>query len=166
MEPTPSTYNRNMGTFVHISAMSKYFFPFGNFIFPLIFWLSNRKNSFIDEQGKQCLNFQISTTFYSLILLFIGLFGMLFFLLMGNPENIQATVDSFESLYFPEIMPFFLFIGGVILLFVALFFFDLVCIVLATTKANEGKTFRYPLSIPFIRTKNLQKDANSKKQEL
>lgn len=38
-----------------------------------------------------------------------------------------------------------------IVLFPAVLIFDIVCTILATIQANDGKFYRYPLSIPFFR---------------
>ena len=63
------TNENNTATFIHLSSLSQYFFPFGNFIFPLLIWSSKKNESeFIDYNGKQVLNFQLSFFIYSLVL--------------------------------------------------------------------------------------------------
>ena len=57
-------------TFCHVGALSLYLgIPFGHIVVPLVIWLI-KKNEFpyVDEQGKESLNFQISMTIYALIL--------------------------------------------------------------------------------------------------
>ena len=72
----------------HISAFACFVFPFGNIIAPLIVWVLKKDESpFIDDQGKEALNFQITVTiffFISIILIFVVvviplLIGLFFF---------------------------------------------------------------------------------------
>ncbi len=59
----------------HISALSGLVIPFGNIIGPLIIWLIKRDEmSFVNDQAKEALNFNISMTIYmsfSLVLIFV-----------------------------------------------------------------------------------------------
>ena len=44
----------------HLGAFSCFFIPMGNIVVPLIVWLIKKDESeFINEHGKQSLNFQI-----------------------------------------------------------------------------------------------------------
>ena len=56
-------------TFCHVSALSLYLgIPFGHIVAPLIIWLIKKNEfPFVDEQGKESLNFQISMTIYGII---------------------------------------------------------------------------------------------------
>ena len=150
METTQSNHNKNISTLIHASTYSKYFFPLGNFIFPLALWLSNKNRIFVDKHGKQCLNFQISMFLYVSALAMIGFFGTLFFLATENAEKIEMSFDPFSLQYIHEIMPFFIFIGILAILFLMLFIFEICCVVQASVRASDGKSFHYPLSIPFI----------------
>jgi len=90
--------------------------PAAGVIGALILWLLKREDgAFIDDQGKEALNFQISMLIYF----------MACFLLM------------------------FVAIGAFLIVPVAIFGF--VCVVVATVKASEGITFRYPACIRFIK---------------
>ena len=54
--------------------------PFGNIIAPLIMWLVKKNDfPFVDEQGKESLNFLISMTIYGIIA------GILCFIIIGIP---------------------------------------------------------------------------------
>ena len=54
----------------HIGAFAGFAFPFGNIIAPLIIWLIKKDEMpFVDNQGKEALNFQISITIYGLVIL-------------------------------------------------------------------------------------------------
>lgn len=52
----------------HLTAFSGFFIPLGNIIAPLIIWLIKKdQHEFVDDQGKESLNFQISITLYAII---------------------------------------------------------------------------------------------------
>ncbi len=90
--------------------------PFGNILGPLVVWLIKKDKSwFVNEQGKEALNFQISLTIYALVA------AILIFVLVGIP------------------LLFVLGIGWLILM------------ILAAIKANEGISYRYPLTLRFIK---------------
>lgn len=60
--------SRMWGMLCHLSALVGYFIPFGHIIGPLVIWLVKRESMpFVDDQGKEALNFQISLTIYGLI---------------------------------------------------------------------------------------------------
>lgn len=63
----------------HLTGLSSYIgIPFGHIIVPLIIWLVKKDEyPFVNEQGKESLNFQISMTIYAIVagvlcLVFIG----------------------------------------------------------------------------------------------
>ncbi|HEX7063921.1 MAG TPA: DUF4870 domain-containing protein [Bacillales bacterium] len=60
---------KTISLFVHLSGFAAFFIPsFGNIIGPLVLWLIFRKDSeFVDRNGKEALNFQISFTIYFII---------------------------------------------------------------------------------------------------
>ncbi|MBI4311610.1 MAG: zinc ribbon domain-containing protein [Chloroflexi bacterium] len=66
---------RTMGMLCHLSAFAGFVFPFGNILGPLLMWLISREeHPFIDHNGKESVNFQISVIIFALIcipLLFI-----------------------------------------------------------------------------------------------
>ncbi len=71
--------DRNIAVLCHLSAIAGFVFPFGNVIAPLIIWLMKREESlFIDDHGKEAVNFQISVWIYLiasgiLVLIAIGI---------------------------------------------------------------------------------------------
>jgi len=71
----PSKDERFWAMIAHLSALSGFIIPFGNFLGPLIIWLIKREElPFVNQQGKEALNFGISVTIYaaiSYILVFI-----------------------------------------------------------------------------------------------
>ena len=69
---------RGWSMLCHLGAFAGLIIPLGNIIAPLVFWLIKREESaFVDDQGKESLNFQISLTIYFLVA------GMLVWLLIG-----------------------------------------------------------------------------------
>src|SRR6187551_1848802 len=69
-----SSNERNIAALIHLSTFSQYIIPFGNYIFPIIIWTSKKDQSeFVDHNGKQSLNFQLSILIYSLILAMIAI---------------------------------------------------------------------------------------------
>ncbi len=61
---------RNWGMLCHLIALLAMPFGFGHIVGPLVVWLLKRNDHpFIDDQGKESLNFQISITIYTLLLL-------------------------------------------------------------------------------------------------
>jgi len=106
---------RMWGMFCHLSALAGYIIPLGSIIGPLIIWsIKKDEYPFVDEQGKEALNFNISMVIYILISV------ILIFVVIG------------------------------ILMLIALGIFQLIMIIIASIKANNGESFRYPLSIRFI----------------
>ncbi len=75
----------NWAMFCHLSALSCYIgIPFGNIIGPLIIWLIKKDEMpFVDEQGKEALNFQISMTIYAIVSVFLIFAIVGFFLLFA-----------------------------------------------------------------------------------
>ena len=78
MTESLTKHERNLASLIHASTFSKFFIPFGNFILPLVLWTANKKEyEFVDYNGKQALNFQISLLLYSIVL---GIISVPFFI--------------------------------------------------------------------------------------
>ncbi|MDT4854172.1 hypothetical protein FQZ97_884610 [compost metagenome] len=78
--PTPSQDARQWAMFCHFAAFLGFVFPFGNLIGPLIVWqIKKDLDPFVDEQGKEALNFQISVAiaFMISVLLMLVVIGFL-----------------------------------------------------------------------------------------
>ena len=79
--PTPSREVRQWAMFCHLSALLGIWVPFGSLIGPLILWQMKREmDPFIDDQGKEALNFQISVAIASAICLLLMVVVIGFFL--------------------------------------------------------------------------------------
>lgn len=54
---------RQWGLFAHLSALIGLIIPFGNVLGPLIIWqVKKAEMPFVDDQGKEALNFQITVS--------------------------------------------------------------------------------------------------------
>lgn len=59
---------KNWGMLCHLIALLAMPLGFGHILGPLIVWLMKREtHPFIDDQGKESLNFQISMSLYTLV---------------------------------------------------------------------------------------------------
>jgi uncharacterized Tic20 family protein len=59
---------KTWGMLCHLSAFGGYVFPFGNIVGPLIVWqIKKDEYEFVDDQGKEALNFQITITIAVLV---------------------------------------------------------------------------------------------------
>lgn len=59
--PLPSQQARQWAMFCHFAAFLGLVFPFGNLLGPLIVWQIKKDfDPFVDTQGKEALNFQIT----------------------------------------------------------------------------------------------------------
>jgi len=69
MAKMDESQEKTWGLFCHLSAFGLFVFPpFGNILGPLIIWLIKKDESpYVDKQGKESLNFQISFTIYAFI---------------------------------------------------------------------------------------------------
>ena len=116
-EPEVPGDQKMWATFAHLSALSGYIgIPFGWIIGPLVIWLIKKDEMpFVNDQGKEAMNFQISIAIYGFVS------AILIFVLIG------------------------------ILLLIAVLIFNIVMVIIAAVKANNGEKYRYPLCIRFIK---------------
>lgn len=57
-----------MGMLCHLLAFAGLIVPFGTIIGPLILWLVKKdQDPYVDEQGKEVVNFQISMAIYTIV---------------------------------------------------------------------------------------------------
>jgi uncharacterized protein len=112
---------RTWAMFCHLAGLAV-FVPilpgFGGIIGPLIVWLIKKDESpFVDEQGKEAVNFQITMFIYGVVTVLLCFVCIGFFL---APAVVVA---------------------------------DLICLIIAAMKSNDGEHYRYPpyLIIRFIK---------------
>ena len=77
--PVPNKNEWTMGMLCHLSALAGYMFPpFGFVVGPLIIWMLKRQEmQFVEVEGKESLNFQISMLIYHMVA------GLLCFVIIG-----------------------------------------------------------------------------------
>jgi hypothetical protein len=112
----PGKEARTWAMLCHLLALSGVCVPFGHVLGPLIIWVLKREEDpFIDDQGKEALNFQLTMTIviFAIVALMFVIVG--FFLLP------------------------------------ILVLFEIILIIMASVAANEGRAYRYPLTIRFFR---------------
>ena len=64
----PTQQERTMAMLCHIGGLVGTFVPPGNLIVPLVIWLLKKDQSaFINEHGKEALNFQINLSVWAVI---------------------------------------------------------------------------------------------------
>jgi uncharacterized Tic20 family protein len=86
----PSPDEKQWAMVCHLSAMLLYFTAIGGFIAPLVIWLLKREQMpFVDDQGKETLNFQIT------IVLALIVSWILFLVLIGIPMLIGVLLFHF-----------------------------------------------------------------------
>jgi uncharacterized Tic20 family protein len=79
--PQPSREARQWAMFCHLSALLGIFIPFGSLIAPLVIWqLKRESDPFIDAQGKEAMNFQITVAIAAAISLLLMIVVIGFFL--------------------------------------------------------------------------------------
>lgn len=108
--------HRMWATFCHLAGLlSLSGIPFMGLIGPLVLWLLKKdQSSFIDDQGREAVNFQISMGIY----MFVA--GFLILALVGIP------------------------------LLIGLVLAEIILILIACIRSNEGALYRYPLTIRFL----------------
>jgi uncharacterized Tic20 family protein len=104
------------GMLCHLAALAGFIIPLGTVIGPLIIWLIKKNDSpFVDDQGKESLNFQITVLIAAVVSVILMIILIGFFLLIA----VGLT--------------------------------DLIFIIIASVKANNGEQYRYPFAIRFIK---------------
>jgi len=74
---------RNWAMWCHLSALGGYVVPMAGIIAPLVVWLTGReRDPFIDEQGKEAVNFRLTLVLYYLVS-FVLIFVVIGFFLLA-----------------------------------------------------------------------------------
>ena len=149
-----TTNEKNLSTVLHLSTLTQYFIPFGNYIFPIIIWSSKKDESeFVDANGKNVLNFQLSIFVYSVILCLISIPILIYtffktanFTTLFNNHHFEIENFSLHNITGISIL-------GIIaaILLVAIKFIEFALIINAAVKSSNGETYKYPLAIPFFK---------------
>jgi uncharacterized Tic20 family protein len=92
---------QNWGMLCHLIALVGFIgIPFGHLLGPLVVWLLKKNDySFVNEQGKESLNFQISMTiyvFFAIILLIIKV-GIVLLVGLAIADLILVIIASVKT---------------------------------------------------------------------
>ena len=91
---------RQWGMFTHLAALATFIIPFGNIVGPLIIYLMKKDEyQFVDDQGKEVLNFQITWSiilFLSIIFIVVGI-GILLLIGFGIAWLILTIVGAIKA---------------------------------------------------------------------
>ncbi|KQM48607.1 MULTISPECIES: DUF4870 domain-containing protein [Pseudomonas] len=82
--PTPSYEVRQGAMLCHLAAFLGFVFPFGSVVGPLILWQMKKEvDPFIDDQGKEALNFQITVAIAWMVCIVLAFAVIGFFLMVA-----------------------------------------------------------------------------------
>ncbi len=150
---TTTTNEKNTATIMHLSTLSQYFIPFGNYFFPILIWAFKKdKSDFVDYNGKQTLNFQLSMLLYSLILLLISVPVLLYTIFKNiSFSNFDGSDLIIREMSTANISGIVIVAVVAILLFCFLKVMEFFLVIYAAVKSSNGQKYQYPLSINFLR---------------
>jgi uncharacterized protein len=123
----PTQEERQWAMFAHLSALLGGLFTsalggWGTFIGPLVIWLVKKDTMpFVDDQGKEALNFNITVAIALLALVILTIVTLGIGALIAVPLGIIIGIGW------------------------------LVVTIIAAIKANEGQAYRYPVAIRLIK---------------
>lgn len=120
--------------------------PFLNLLGPvIIWWLKKDESAFVEAEGKESINFQLSMSLYSIVgFLIFFILGLISLLVVGRLGGVDP-----ESNQRPQLLPggLELWQNGALILFGI---FQMAVAIVAAVKANKGELYRYPLTIRFV----------------
>lgn len=117
--------DKTYAVLMHLSVLAHLVLPYISLAIPIIMWLTRKDRSvFIDDHGREAINFQISVTIYSFVLPIIGVIIM--FLTLG-----LGVILLIPLVFLPYVLA-------------------IVGMVMAIVRTNKGEYFRYPMTIRFL----------------
>ena len=149
-----TTSEKNTATFTHLSTLTQYFIPFGNYIFPIVIWSSYKdKSEYVNHHRKQALNFQLSLSLYTLILALIAIPIFITVVLQNLPMEAIFHDEDFviRNFNFEGNIGLLTVGATAVVLFGLLKVVEFFLVIYASIKASNGELYKYPLSIPFIK---------------
>jgi len=99
-ESSISADERLWGMIAHLSALAGFIIPFGNIAGPLIVWMIKKDAMpFVDDQGKESLNFQITVTIAAIIaaVLIVFLIGFLLLPAVGLAALVFTVIAGIKA---------------------------------------------------------------------
>lgn len=149
-----TTNEKNTATIVHLSSFSQYIIPLGNFILPIIIWSSKKEDSeFINTNGKNAINFQLSIFLYSIILFLLSIPLIIYSLFHNIKIDTFYSRSEFviETLRSNSSSGIIILVLVLLLLICILKVIEFILVIYASVKASNGESYQYPLSIKFIK---------------
>ena len=139
---------------INLSTLTQYFIPFGNFLFPIIIWSTTRdKSDYVNEQGKQTINFQLSLFLYTFVLALIAI--PIVVISFFNNVSFNAIINNddlfFENFDFSNMTGVITIAISAIALFIFMKIAEFFLIIYASVKTSNGDNFKYPFTIAFIK---------------
>lgn len=96
----PTADEMTWGMIAHLSALVGVVVPFGTILGPLVVWLIKKDTMpFVDDQGKESLNFQI-TMFIGFVICFILMFvviGLFLLPLLGLADLVLVIMAALKA---------------------------------------------------------------------
>ena len=89
-----------LGMWCHLGTFAGALLPFANFLVPFLIWITKKDEyEFVDDQGKESLNFQITLLIYGLIgavltFLIVGIVFLLVVALFAIIQVIKASIAA------------------------------------------------------------------------
>lgn len=99
-QPLPGPEARQWAMFCHFAAFLGLVIPFGNLLGPLIIWqIKKDLDPFVDAQGKEALNFQISVSLAALLcfLLMVVVIGFPLLLLVSIAALVLTIIAGIKA---------------------------------------------------------------------
>ncbi len=96
----PSTDERTWALLAHLSALAGCVIPFGNLIGPFVVWqIKKNEMPFVDDQGKEALNFQITLSLALLVsmVLCVIVIGFLLLPVIGIYGLVMLIIAAINS---------------------------------------------------------------------
>ena len=152
-----SHHKKNIAAFMHLSTFTKYFFPFGNFIAPLLLWVLHKEKPYLNAHGREAINFQLSILVYTIGLGIICL--PFFFLFVTDFVSLTDVIEqrihnnSWHSLHRRGSFIFLFVVAAIILL--GLFVFELYVGGYRLVFLINKFCLKFPLEMLLIFTENL-----------
>lgn len=145
---------KSTAALLHLSTLSQYIIPLGNYIFPIIIWTARKNESeFIDKNGKQVLNFQLSLLLYTLVLSLIAVPVLVYSFFKNLPFEGSFSDSNFEIEHInPENISGFVMLAiAAVIVFGFVKIIEFILIIYGAVKASNGDPYKYPLSIQFFK---------------
>ncbi|WP_284652490.1 DUF4870 domain-containing protein [Flavobacterium terrisoli] len=145
---------KSIATLLHLSVLIQYFIPLGNYIFPIVIWSAKKNESeFVNANGKNVLNFQLSLFLYTVVLCLIAIPILIYSIFKNVPlHDIHFNDDFIINHLSGENITGLAILGIVaVLLFCFLKVIEFILTIYAAVKASNGEAYKYPLSITFFK---------------